>query len=169
MSYIADREDGRHARLEGERLASQLRSLAASCVAARKHESIFVRRNRCREPLRLRAGADHHEEGVGGDGLFVAGFPFPQHELLQPSVTAAAYDFGPSADFDVWGRLDGLDEILRHARVEEPCADDERYAAGVPRKVKRGLAGRVSATGDEHFLSEERRRLRRCRAVKDAG
>ena len=65
-------------------------------VAAGQDESTIVELDEVAAPLRARLGADHYEDGHGGDLLTLAGPDVLERQGFQAGLAVAAGNSGPS-------------------------------------------------------------------------
>jgi hypothetical protein len=118
------------------------------------------------QPARLRPGADHDIERVGGHlGLAPA---VAQRDPLEPARPGAGDDLGAEPNLDVRCLVQLAHEVVGHAGSQPVAAHDERYRRGRAGQVHGGLPGRVPAADDEGRGTLDRG-VERGRTVVDAG
>ena len=88
------------ARLERQGRTGQ-RPCARGNVAAGQDESTIVQLDEVAEPLCARLGADHYEDGRGGDLFTLAGPDVLERQGFQAGLAVAAGNSGAEPDFDV--------------------------------------------------------------------
>src|SRR5205823_14239987 len=91
------------------------RGHAPGNVATGPDESPVVQLDEVAEPLCARLGADHYEDGRGGDLFALAGPDVLEGQGFQAGLAVAVGNSGAEPDFDVGGRLQLGDEIVGHA------------------------------------------------------
>ena len=117
MSDVAGREDAGDARLLGERPSRQWElDAVVGEVLTGQQEPLRVPSELRRQPVRVRASADQHEEAIGVDRLLTR--VAAQHELLQTSISAAPDDLRAGSHLDVRRRRDLADEVVGHSLGE---------------------------------------------------
>ena len=72
-------------------------------VAAGQDESTIVQLDEVAAPLCARLGADHDEDGRGGDLFTLAGPDVLERQGFQAGLAVAASNSGAEPDSDVWG------------------------------------------------------------------
>ena len=101
-------------------------------------------------PVGARQRSDKYKQGRGRTDL---AFPFDgvqQGDRLEVFV-AGHFDYlGVQTYVDILRRIDLVDQILRHARLERVTSHEQSHGPGVPGQVHRGLSGGVSAPYHEH-------------------
>jgi hypothetical protein len=94
----------------------------------------------------VRLGADHYEDGRGGDPFTLAGPDVLERQGFQAGLAVAVGNSGAEPDFDVGGRLQLGDEVVGHAGGQRLAPYEQRDPGGgrscgrVRRACQRGPA-----------------------------
>ena len=84
-------------------------------VAAGQDQSTIVQLDEVAAPLCARLGADHYEDGRGGDLFTLARPDVLEGQGYQAGLAVAAGNSGAEPDSDAGGRLQLGDEVVGHA------------------------------------------------------
>jgi hypothetical protein len=122
-------------------------------VAASQDESMIVQLDEVAAPLCARLGADHYEDGRGGDLFTLAGPDVLERQGLQAGLAVAAGNLSTEPDSDVGGHLQLGDEVVGHAGGQRLAGYEQRD----PRRriwPGKGRPDRLSLpANDAHLLS----------------
>jgi hypothetical protein len=122
-------------------------------VAAGQDESTIVQLDEVAAPLCARLGADHYEDGRGGDLFTLAGPDVLERQGFQAGLAVAVGNSGAEPDFDVGGRLQLGDGVVGQAGGQRLAPYEQRDPG---RRIWPG-AGRPDRlslpANDAHLLS----------------
>ena len=88
-----------------------------------------------------RLGADHYEDGRGGDLFTLAGPDVLERQGFQAGLAVAAGNSGAEPDSDVGGRLQLGDEVVGHAGASDSPRTSSVTPGGESGQVQGGLTG----------------------------
>ena len=118
-----------------------------------QHIALLVAGDGVAEPLGAGLGADEHEQGRRGHGLGDAPVAVAERQYLQPRPAVAVHHLDAQPDGDVGGRLDLLDQVVRHGGAEGVAPDEHGDRGRLLGQVDGGLPGRVATPDHEHPLA----------------
>src|SRR6266508_708025 len=172
VAHVARSEDAREAGLQPERRALERpagwRLAGTEQVTAGHDVAAVVTLDDAVQPPGVRLGADQHEQRRRGHRLGGAVLPVDQRDAFQPPPPVPVDHLGAQADRDVRGRLDLLDQVVRHAGAQGVLQSQDGHRGGVPGQVDGRLAGGVPGADHEHVLALHRPCLGSSSAVEHA-
>src|SRR5207342_2650017 len=110
-------------------------------IGSGENEALLISIYFGRQPLGVRAGADHEEESARVHGFFAATPLILQHEVVQPGVAATVDDLGAWANADVRCALDLTDQVVGHPGAERVGSHDHGDVRCVTGQVQGRLPG----------------------------
>src|SRR6185369_10676284 len=137
--------------------------------AAGADESLRVEREATRRPLRVRLGADHHEDAARRTRRPFAARPIRPGDALQRRVAGERAHLGMRMQADPLRALYPLHQVVRHRRRQAFGANEHVYVLCAAGEEYGGLAGRVAAADHDDLLVGAEVGLHRRRGVVDAG
>jgi hypothetical protein len=120
---------------------------------AGQDESTIVQLDEVAAPLCARLGADHYEDGRGGDLFTLARPDVLECQGFQAGLAVAAGNSGAEPDSDAGGRRQLGDEVVGHAGGQRLARMSSMTPGGESGRVQGGLTGCVCPANDAHLLS----------------
>ena len=108
---------------------------------AGQDESTIVQLDEVAAPLCARLGADHYEDGRGGDLFTLARPDVLECQGFQAGLAVAAGNSGAEPDSDAGGRLQLGDEVVGHAGGQRLARMSSVTPGGESGQVQGGLTG----------------------------
>src|SRR5260370_17995285 len=131
MAYVADGKHAGHARLEGQRPASQGRPGLTKLIACEldigADEAIFIEGDTS-EPAGRRLGANEAEEAAAGL-LTLFADRADQRDRLEHTFTVEARDLCAAAHRDLRVGQQPIDQVARHSAFDLRASDRDSYLA----------------------------------------